>query len=152
MFQFSGHPVHSQHQPRRTQGMPRASSAAAGRSQSSIQPLSSKHAHPPTTTTLHWAAWPLSTPPLSCSGTSGRSEGGTMDQLQVVAEARPTAFVGTHRLEDAAVGTACTWRNILMGFYRSVPSTLHAAPPLSSPALPVSSDRVHPGFSPAKPA
>ena len=55
-----------------------------------------------------------------------------MDQVQVVAEARPAEFVGTQRLDEKAVG--CAWRNIFQGGFRFA---LRASPdpPLSHPAL-----------------
>ena len=42
-----------------------------------------------------------------------------MDQVQVVAEAPLAEFVGTNRLDEAAVG--CSWCNILKGFFRFAP-------------------------------
>jgi hypothetical protein len=47
-----------------------------------------------------------------------REEGSLLQEVLVVAEAKPADFVGTRRLEEAGGAAWCTWRNILQGYYR----------------------------------
>ncbi len=60
--------------------------------------------------------------------------------MRVVAEAEAGDFVGTRRLEEGA-GGAYTWRNILLGVFRSTPVAavflVGPVPPINpSPLLP----------------